>query len=328
LQPKWDFSDLRVGDGSQIEEYGRFQQHAVLVEDTARVGRFVDAIETLPPLGTALDIGGGSGVLSLACLQHGIENVVYVEPSTKMCRYASHMFEENGYSKRVRIINSTLESAIEQLKNIEINYLVGEFVSSVVFGFSCWDAIPTLILTQPNLRRMIPESGEVVGVFLDENSTIFQNGSVRPVAHLNGRILDIAKHAFRSGGNLFDKRPVLDFVKSRTDAAFQVCSFDSRCNPMIKLDGPRKLIEPNDYVGCLLFFNLTLASEDHHIGLSSLDPGVTSWYPYYVPFETPFMAINGDEIAPHLNLLDIDAPYNYALQFSFHESARSNVLYW
>ena len=57
-----DFSSLRT---QNYEEYGRFQQHLVLIEDRERIEKYHYAIKSKAPGNVILDIGSGTGILSM-----------------------------------------------------------------------------------------------------------------------------------------------------------------------------------------------------------------------------------------------------------------------
>ena len=65
-----DFNQI-CGKNENFEEYGRFQQHLGLLEDTMRVGVYHAAIKASATDGrrVAVDVGGGSGVLTMCALK-------------------------------------------------------------------------------------------------------------------------------------------------------------------------------------------------------------------------------------------------------------------
>lgn len=66
-----DFRALLATRAPTIEEYGRFQQHLILLEDRRRVSAFADAIEKCAPCGVVVDVGAGTGILALIALKRG-----------------------------------------------------------------------------------------------------------------------------------------------------------------------------------------------------------------------------------------------------------------
>jgi len=90
-----DFSFLRRSNEATREEYGRFQQHLILLDDHTRMAFFYRALRSIAPSGVVVDVGAGTGILALMALKLGFEYAILIEPSRKISTYARHLMEVN-----------------------------------------------------------------------------------------------------------------------------------------------------------------------------------------------------------------------------------------
>jgi SAM-dependent methyltransferase len=82
-----------------------------------------------------LDIGCGTGLLSLFAARHGAEFVFAVEMFDTMSQIATSVIAENGFSDKVFIINAK-STEIEQLP-CEVDIIISELLDSALLGESC-----------------------------------------------------------------------------------------------------------------------------------------------------------------------------------------------
>ena len=84
-----------------------------MIDDSARTQAYRRAILTNYPLfygKTVLDVGCGTGILSMFCCQAGARRVYAVEAS-EAAKYARLVAAENGYEDRVRVMQCRVEDA-------------------------------------------------------------------------------------------------------------------------------------------------------------------------------------------------------------------------
>lgn len=79
--------------------YGSFSIHREMLSDKIRTDAYRDAILLNPSLlkqSTVLDVGCGTGILSLFAAQAGASRIIAVEASTKMASIATQIAKDNG----------------------------------------------------------------------------------------------------------------------------------------------------------------------------------------------------------------------------------------
>jgi len=93
--------------------YDDLSVHLLMLHDQSRVGAYVAGVRANRASiegKVVLDVGAGSGVLSMLAAKHGGAQRVYaVEAATGMARLAASLVERNGLSDVVRVIEGRLE---------------------------------------------------------------------------------------------------------------------------------------------------------------------------------------------------------------------------
>jgi ubiquinone/menaquinone biosynthesis C-methylase UbiE len=105
------------GDGTRVEhvhEHKRFDEAAATWDDDpghekrqVAVAQAINETATLSPRMSALDVGGGTGRLSIL-LAHLVGSVVVTDPSAGMVEVARERIEAAGLSERVRAVRADL----------------------------------------------------------------------------------------------------------------------------------------------------------------------------------------------------------------------------
>ena len=326
-----NFTEI-CGRNENFEEYGRFQQHLGLLEDTMRVGAYNAAIKASACDGrkVAVDVGGGSGVLTLCALFAGYEKVYYIEPSLKIAHYAAHAFECNGMRDKVVILNKGLEDI--DLKDIKepIDLIVTETISTLFVGFACWPQFNALREMMSPIGTIVPFSGQVSGFLASRDfATRNENNHGLKLLRDNGIDMDIYKRTFRSGGNVYDKGPLNYHLLSKKPKIFQLVTLNSKANDFCHTTKEENVIEETaSYTGLLTYWELYLSEFNSNIILDSRNPLLTSWSPYYIPFSSPLSLTKKDRISLVVDTVLCDSPYPYAFQILNGENPLSEVLYW
>jgi hypothetical protein len=149
-----------------------------------------------------LDIGCGTGLLSLFAARHGAEFVFAVEMFDTMASIATAVIAENGFSDKVFVINAK-STEIEQLP-CEVDIIISELLDSALLGESCIpshsDAIsrflrkdlhdsghPDLLQQQQQVvdtlqDRIIPNRAEVF-------ATLIEGSEVRNMSRIDSMVL-------------------------------------------------------------------------------------------------------------------------------------------
>lgn len=324
-----DLSEHAADGRLSVQEYGRFNQHLALLEDKIRVARFLEAIGLAPCGRTVVDIGAGTGVWALSALKRGFEHAFLVEPSIKMCRYASHLAELNGLADRITIIPKALEDIDADDLPDEIDLLVSETLSSVIFGFASWDALPGLAARVPKSGRVVPARGRLLAglVSRDVSQRGPSHGGLKLLGDM-GLELDLFDVTFRSGGNCWDKLGLLWELQRGNLAMNEIASFDFARMPVIALDGGT-LEAPRDdvFVGAVLYWSVDMI-EGGECTLASIDPELTSWSPPFVRFAAPVRLLCGEMLPCAIGLEAVDHPYKYAIRLLSDGIPLTDRLYW
>jgi SAM-dependent methyltransferase len=292
---------------------------------------YARAIFASEPGDVVVDVGSGTGVLAMMALRRGFKHAILVEPSRKISLYARHIAELNGVADRVTIVTSKLEETPLDAFPGEIDLLLSETLSSLVFGFGSWDVLPALAERACARSGTIPTNGSVFACLCTKPFASRGNDSNGLLLLQRLRInIDLFERTFRSGGNVYDKRVVSRALLNGDLLPGAICSFDFSGNgKWIDLSGGCVPVPGSGtYTGLLLYWIVQLSRGDGGIFLSSTDAALTSWYPFYIPFRTPITLASHDEMYVRIALHPIDAPYKYAFQIVGHERELTEVLYW
>lgn len=309
-----------------LDEYGRFQQHLVLLEDYGRITAFKAAIESVPVGDVAIDVGAGTGVLGLLALAHGFRRAILIEPSRKMASYARHLARINGFDERITIIQARLEDVDFDSLPTSLDLIVSETLSSLLFGFGSWDVLPRLAERVRDRQNIIPNQGRLL-IAPVAKSMASRGPDTDGLAILReaGLSIDLFDRTFRSGGNIYDKEIVARLLATGEVHSSELASFDfQNASPISSERGAIFRPPEGGAVGALLFWDIQLSPCAPSISFTNLDPRITSWYPYYIGFTRRIESV----VSVNLRLIPCDAPYTYAFQLLADGEPVTHVLYW
>ena len=114
-------------------EYANLAMQLGMLEDESRVRAYERAILSEPRIkgGVVLDVGAGSGVLSVMCALAGARRVLAVERSTMAARCAE-VARANGVADVVEVVNDD----VANVAGVEVDVIVSEWMGSFLLGES------------------------------------------------------------------------------------------------------------------------------------------------------------------------------------------------
>ena len=138
-----------------MTQYDGIEVHNLLVTDEARTGAFRESIlATVKPGDTVLDVGAGSGILSLFAAQAGASRVYAIERAQGAAALARRVVAANGLTAVINIIEADAANALLPEK---VDILVSEWLG--VYGVDENMLAPVLIARDRWLKpggSMIP----------------------------------------------------------------------------------------------------------------------------------------------------------------------------
>jgi len=112
--------------------------HFAMVNDSVRNQQFEDALKrAVTPDSVVLDIGAGTGLLSMMAARAGARQVIACEANPTLAALAREVIKNNGYSDRIRVINKPslrLDPETDFPKNTRPDVLVAEVFDTMVIG--------------------------------------------------------------------------------------------------------------------------------------------------------------------------------------------------
>jgi len=158
--------------------------HLAMMNDEVRNKAYSDALKLAVGDGdVVLDIGTGSGLLSLMAAASGAEKVITCETSRTIAQAAKEIIDINGYSGKISVLN---KKSTDLVVGVDLPQRADLIISEVLSSEFVGEGVRTTIL-DANKRllkkggRMIPQSGKIRIALIDNSPEIFNNTSVASV---------------------------------------------------------------------------------------------------------------------------------------------------
>ena len=106
-------------DSSYFDSYSQFGIHREMISDAARTEAYRKALELNPSLikgKTVLDVGCGTGILSLFACRAGASHVYSVEGSERMAKFATEVSKRNRFDSNSGGPMIVLNSKVEEIQ--------------------------------------------------------------------------------------------------------------------------------------------------------------------------------------------------------------------
>ena len=169
-------ANLKVIQMSQMTSMLRDHDRNIIFESAIAklIQNFVSRMGR-PPV--VLDIGTGTGLLSLICMRNGAQYVFAAEMFGPLASIAQDVIIANNQESNIMIINGKSNDIDEDSLPIRPDLIVSELLDSALIGESCIpshaDAISRLLSHEidesivPLRNRVLPNSGTVIATLVD-----------------------------------------------------------------------------------------------------------------------------------------------------------------
>ncbi len=151
------------------------QWHIPMINDKERANAYLKAIKlAINHNQNVLEIGTGSGLLSMMAIDAGAKTVVTCESSKKVAEVARKIISKNGYSEKIKVLNkNSSDIIIGKDLNQKADLIISEILSSEFVGENVQ---PTILDARKRLLKengkMIPEFGYIKAALIESNSEI------------------------------------------------------------------------------------------------------------------------------------------------------------
>jgi len=133
---------IENSDDPYFAEYSEWSVHELMLKDAPRTSAYRDAIEGNAHLfrgKTVMDVGCGTGILSLFCARAGAAKVVAVEAS-RVANLAEQIVKKNGFESVVQVVNKKIEE-MEGFDDLEVDIIVSEWMGFYLLHESMLDTV-------------------------------------------------------------------------------------------------------------------------------------------------------------------------------------------
>lgn len=157
-----------------FENYASLEQQRWMVSDQSRTDAFEKAIsEVVKPGDVVIDVGAGTGILSLFAAKAGARRVVGVERSN-MANFARDLIQSNGLQDKIEIFNGNAHNL--QL-NEPADVIISEWLGHMAYVENMLSAV--IHVRNAWLKpggKMLPSSVDVMLAPIDDSEMYYDHG--------------------------------------------------------------------------------------------------------------------------------------------------------
>jgi type I protein arginine methyltransferase len=145
--------DLSRPDDYYFDGYSHLGIHETMLRDTARTQAYADALMANSSLlkgKVVLDVGCGTGILSMLAARAGAKKVIGVDMSS-ILRSSQKVIERNGFGDRIELVRGRIEEIVLPLEEGElVDVIVSEWMG---YGLYFENMLPAVMFARDKYLR-------------------------------------------------------------------------------------------------------------------------------------------------------------------------------
>lgn len=285
-----------------------YEHYYGMLSDKRRMQAYREAIfKTVKPGDVVVDLGAGTGLLSIWAVQAGAKKVYAIE-KTNAIELAKEIAQANGCADKIVFLNkNSVDIELPERANVLISETLGSFgIDENTLQFTI-DARDRFLVDE---AKMIPDSLELFVAPLDDKTTYNKLDFWRQIQGIN----------FSPAFDLFSKKIMVESVNANGLLAAPIAlgrfDFTNITNTEFQARQYIRIEKPGFIHGVAGWFNVKLC-DGIEINTAP-DQAQTHWKQAFFPFEAPIEVIVGDVLdwmvsvtAKQINSDDTIMQYNY-----------------
>ncbi|MDB4835022.1 50S ribosomal protein L11 methyltransferase [Cyclobacteriaceae bacterium] len=136
--------------------------HKTMLNDTYRTKQYEKAIAKCVKGKTVLDIGCGTGILSLLAAKHGAKQVIALDSNKVCCDYTLSLTQANNFEKIIKVVHS---KSVDYEPNFKFDIIVSELI-----GYHPFDE-HIISIFEDAKKRLLKEKGSLIPQNIDLYAT-------------------------------------------------------------------------------------------------------------------------------------------------------------
>lgn len=285
-----------------------YENYYQMLSDKVRMDAYRDAIfKTVKPGDIVVDMGAGTGLLSIWALQAGAKKVYAIE-KTDAINLAREVAKANNYLNKIEFINSnSIDVELPELANVLVSETLGSFGIDE----------NTLQFTQDARKRFLVEGGKLIPQSIALYVAPVSNADIYNKVDFWRHIPDIN---FSPAFDLFSKKIMIETINNQDLLCEPTCiatiDLSNITGEIFNTRLYMKIQRPGVLHGVAGWFQCTLC-EGIEINTSP-DHTSTHWKQAFFPFKDPIDVITGDILdwsvkvgAKDINRDDTQIAYEY-----------------